>query len=404
MERSSKTSHAEQSAAGSMEIKVTRTNLFPLYSLVAKRRIRYTPVFAVLVLCAVTVSVAASFLVTTVIARNVEVFSARVEEAFLPFDGILLFASQEGLDNFIKRESSYFRNKANLTVTHYVEVESTIGPLKLLGNGADLERDAIELLFPWTPSQLLDTPGSEMKAWVIGENGLEEQFTWDDVKCKSEDESTAHMLYGWASVNPSVIENSKGSKPCVVLTTTQLYSTNPLRDRLFRDLEKDSYGATRVITPLSGKVSLERATQGAFSFWHVASLIVLLGAAVAITCILTVLFLGRKRPLGIIRVLGGTISDLARMMFVEAAYMGTPGIIVGVFAGRYLTGFLEQGSVLPASAYIVSIVTGVLTLIAGVYLPLRLIKNATCDQLLNNKPVYVVSNPSCANCGLCGGV
>ncbi len=403
MERSSKASHAEQSATGSMEIKVTKTNLFPLYSLVAKRRIRYTPVFAVLVLCAVTVSVAASFLVTTLIARNVEVLSARVEEAFLPFDGMLLFASQEDLDTFMKRETD-FRGKANLTVTNYVEVESTIGPLKLLGNGADLETDAIELLFPWTPSQPLDTPGLEMKAWVIGKNGLEEQFTWDDVECKSEDESTPHMLYGWASVNPSVIENSKATKPCVVLTTTQLYSTNPLRDRLFRDLEKDSYGATRVITPLSGKVSLERATQGAFSFWHVASLIVLLGAAVAITCVLTVLFLGRKRPLGIIRVLGGTISDLARMMLVEAAYMGVPGIIIGVFAGRYLTVFLEQGSVLPSSAYIVSIVTGVLTLIAGVYLPVKLIKNANCDQLLNNKPVYVVSNPSCANCGLCGGV
>ena len=403
MERSSRAAHAEQSAAGAMEIKVTGTNLFPLYSLVAKRRIRYTPVFAVLVLCAVTVSVAASFLVTTVIARNVEMFSARVEEAFLPFDGMLLFASQEGLGTFMNKER-YFRDKANLTVTNYVEVESTIGPLKLLGNGTDLETDAIELLFPWTPSQPLDAQGSEVKAWVIGKDGPESQFTWTDVKLVSQDESETHMLYGWASVNPSVIENSKGSKPCVILTTTQLYSTNPLRDRLFRDLEKNSYGATRVITPLSGKVSLERATQGAFSFWHVASLIVLLGTAVAITCVLTVSFLGRKRPLGIIRVLGGTISDLARMMLVEAAYMGAPGIVLGVFAGRYLTVFLEQGSVLPASAYVVSIVTGVLTLIAGVYLPVKLIKNANCDQLLNNKPVYVVSNPSCANCGLCGGV
>ena len=205
-------------------------------------------------------------------------------------------------------------------------------------------------------------------------------------------------------MNPSVIENIKGSKPCVLLNTTQLYSTNPLRERLFRDLEKTSYGAARVITPLAGKVSLERATQGAFSYWHVISLIVLLGTAVAITCVLTVSFLGRKRPLGIIRVLGGTISDLARMMLVEAAYMGTPGIVLGVFAGKYLTGFLEQGSVLPWSAYVVSIVTGVLTLLAGVYLPIKLIKNANCDQLLNNKPVYVVSNPSCANCGLCGGV
>jgi hypothetical protein len=289
-------------------------------------------------------------------------------------------------------------------VTNYVEVESTIGPLRLIGNGLNLQNDTIELLFPWTPSQPLDTQVWEIKAWVMGRSGPETEFKWSDLECRCEDESTPHMLYGWASVNPSVIENIKGSKPCVVLNTTQLYSTNPLRERLFRDLEKTSYGAARVITPLAGKVSLERATQGAFSYWHVISLIVLLGTAVAITCVLTVSFLGRKRPLGIIRVLGGTISDLARMMLVEAAYMGTPGIVLGVFAGKYLTGFLEQGSVLPWSAYVVSIVTGVLTLLAGVYLPIKLIKNANCDQLLNNKPVYVVSNPSCANCGLCGGV
>ncbi|MBP8614462.1 MAG: ABC transporter permease [Firmicutes bacterium] len=403
MARSSNASRSEQVTVGAMEIKEAEANLFSLYSLIAKRRIRYTPVFAVLILCSVIVSVAASFLVTTVIARNVETLSARVEEAVLPFDGLLIFASQEELDTFMKREK-YFKDKATLTVTNYVEVESTIGPLRLIGNGLNLQNDTIELLFPWTPSQPLDTQVWEIKAWVMGRSGPETEFKWSDLECRCEDESTPHMLYGWASVNPSVIENIKGSKPCVVLNTTQLYSTNPLRERLFRDLEKTSYGAARVITPLAGKVSLERATQGAFSYWHVISLIVLLGTAVAITCVLTVSFLGRKRPLGIIRVLGGTISDLARMMLVEAAYMGTPGIVLGVFAGKYLTGFLEQGSVLPWSAYVVSIVTGVLTLLAGVYLPIKLIKNANCDQLLNNKPVYVVSNPSCANCGLCGGV
>ncbi|MFA6654341.1 MAG: hypothetical protein WCS57_00635, partial [Bacillota bacterium] len=61
-------------------------------------------------------------------------------------------------------------------------------------------------------------------------------------------------------------------------------------------------------------------------------------------------------------------------------------------------------SVLPWSAYAVSITTGLLTLIAGVYLPVRMIKNANCQQLLNDRPVYVVSNPSCEECGLCGGI
>ncbi|HHY69918.1 MAG TPA: ABC transporter permease [Bacillota bacterium] len=386
--------------------------LFPLHSLIAKRRIRYTPFFAVFVLCAVTVSVATSFLVTTIIATNVELFSAQVKESVMPFDGIMLFANQEELDAFMTPENRMSIGRLDWTTTYYMEVESTIGPLKLLGNGVDLESDTIEFLYPWTPSQRKDTQDWEIKAWALGGSGPSTKFAWNNVICKYEDESIPCTLYGWASVNPSLIADVKGSKPCIILTQKEqapahhisLFSFEPSTKDLFAAVEQHSPRVTKVITPLSGKTSLASATKGAFSYWHVASLLVLLGAAVAITCVLTVSFLGRKRPLGIMRVLGATVSDITRMMSVEAAYMGTPGIVLGVFAGRYLAGFLQQGSVLPWSAYAVSITTGLLTLIAGVYLPVRMIKNANCQQLLNDRPVYVVSNPSCEECGLCGGI
>ena len=46
MARSSNASRSEQVTVGAMEIKEAEANLFSLYSLIAKRRIRYTPVFA----------------------------------------------------------------------------------------------------------------------------------------------------------------------------------------------------------------------------------------------------------------------------------------------------------------------------------------------------------------------
>jgi ABC-type antimicrobial peptide transport system permease subunit len=91
-------------------------------------------------------------------------------------------------------------------------------------------------------------------------------------------------------------------------------------------------------------------------------------------------------------------------MTLEAAFISLPGIVLGVVAGHYLAGLLEIGDVMPLSAYIAAVITGILTMAAGVWMPLQLIKNANCDQLLNNRPVYVISNPSCANCGLCGGI
>jgi len=108
-------------------------------------------------------------------------------------------------------------------------------------------------------------------------------------------------------------------------------------------------------------------------------LLVLLSAAAAITCVFTVSFLGRKRSLGIFRVLGATVADLRRSMALEAVYIGLPGIVLGIFVGRYLAAWLETGQTLPVSAYITAVITGMLTIAAGVWMPLQLIRNANCD-------------------------
>jgi hypothetical protein len=403
MAPSSKTSLNQQSYRQALQIQRPKANLLPVYKLLTHRRIRYTPAFAVFLVCAVFLSVTVSFIVTAIIARNVEILSAKVYEAYLPFDGFMAFSNQADFDLFMEK-NKFLSRRAAIDEVQCAEVETNLGPLFLIGTGLHLPEDTIELLFPFDQEKApatLDSKDSNLVAWEPGNPGA--RLQWLNVIVPETGTKAPYALYGWASVNPSVLETLPGRLPGILITATKTYSSSPLRDRLFRELENSGYGA-RIVTPFSGKVSLERATKGAFSYWQFISLIVLLAAATAIACVLTVSFLGRKRSLGILRVLGSTVSDLRRMLFLEAACLGTPGIIMGIFAGKYLSRFLEGGLALLWSPFAVAAITGLLTLSAGVWLPLKLIENANCDQLLNNKPVYVVSNPSCANCGLCGGI
>ena len=135
----------------------------------------------------------------------------------------------------------------------------------------------------------------------------------------------------------------------------------------------------------------------------VMSALTLCIAGAAISCVLAVGFIGRKRSLGILKVLGATVRDLYRLFALETCVLGGLGIPVGLILGLFLTTtFLGKSAAIPA-CYAVSLAFGVAALALGVYLPLRLVRNGSCDQLLKNRPVYAASNSSCAKCGLCGG-
>lgn len=123
----------------------------------------------------------------------------------------------------------------------------------------------------------------------------------------------------------------------------------------------------------------------------------------AISCVLAALFIGRKRSLGILRVLGVTSRDLYRLFALETLLLGGLGLPAGLVLGLSLTASLLGHSAATPACYLVSTGFGLAALALGVYLPLRLVRNGNCDQLLNNRPVYAASNPSCAKCGLCGG-
>ena len=144
------------------------------------------------------------------------------------------------------------------------------------------------------------------------------------------------------------------------------------------------------------------ARRASLPFTGMSALTLCISAA-AISCVLAVGFIGRKRSLGILKVLGTTTKDLYRLFALETCVLGGLGIPVGLALGLVLTTTLLGNSAAIPECYGVSLAFGVAALALGVYLPLRLVRNGSCAQLLNNRPVYASSNSSCAKCGLCGG-
>ncbi|HHX29526.1 MAG TPA: hypothetical protein GX716_11050 [Firmicutes bacterium] len=152
-----------------------------------------------------------------------------------------------------------------------------------------------------------------------------------------------------------------------------------------------------------GAAMIRQAARAAFLPWHVVSLAAAVIALSGISCVLSVAFVGRKKSLGVLKALGVTTRDLTRLLALEAVYMGAFGLPAGLAGGSVVTSLYLGTQAISLWCFISSTIFGVLSLAFGVYLPVCLVRNASCAQLLNNRPVYAFSNPSCAQCGLCGG-
>lgn len=176
-----------------------------------------------------------------------------------------------------------------------------------------------------------------------------------------------------------------------------------------RDLTVDSGGAGDVGEAgekggrALGTAMIRQAARAAFLPWHVVSLAAAVIALSGISCVLSVAFVGRKKSLGVLKALGVTTRDLTRLLALEAVYMGAFGLPAGLAGGSVVTSLYLGTQAISLWCFISSTIFGVLSLAFGVYLPVCLVRNASCAQLLNNRPVYAFSNPSCAQCGLCGG-
>ena len=337
---------------------------WPLVRAMSIRRVKRQRAVSAAIALAVASVVALSFVVTAWTGARARSLTGRAAAVSLPFDCVVLFESDEDAQAFLKDKARW---------------------------------EGVSLLWsvPWA---VVDAPGGSLTVLGLMDEGT---FSRRDDGEKLAFQPISGSLPRWAQGPREVVGSLPGARQGVVFEFT-----GPL-DGKAAFLAGLEGLATRyscmVVSEISGRVLAEEASGRAFGVWQMVSVLVALMSAVAISCILAASFLGRKRAFGILRVLGTTTAGLMRLMFAEVALMGAAGIPLGAAVGFILTGLGLGWSAVTLWCFAVSGSFGVLSLALGVVLPIVLIRNGSCDQLLNNRPVYAMTNPSCAKCGLCGG-
>lgn len=119
-------------------------------------------------------------------------------------------------------------------------------------------------------------------------------------------------------------------------------------------------------------------------------------------------FLQRKRSFGILKALGASHNEARAVLMLEAAVTSVAGAALGLAGSAAGLALLRASAVggdyrlTPASVSLAVVFTVSIGMLAG-HIPGRLCRDATVDQLLHNRRVYLDTNPSCAQCGRCGG-
>lgn len=324
-----------------------------LARVLSARRVRLQRTVTVAITLAVAFTVASSFALTALIGSMVRGFTQRVEPVDLPFDAAVLFDRQADVAAFMQA-----KGWAGLATVRIV---------------------------PWAPA---DSP--QVGLTLIGMDGVPQ----------GELRPVTASLPGWRYADPVVVRGLPGVGEAAVFT---LFAKAD-KSRLLVEVSKlQVLYPSSAVTERSGLSLADAASRRAFLPWQAISLGVLSMSAAAISCVLAVTFLGRKRSLGILKALGSTTGGLMRLFLLETGLMGGMGIPLGLLLGSGVAVWaLGQGAV-TVWCFAVSAAFGMAALALGVLLPVRLVRNGSCEQLLNNRPVYAISNPSCAKCGLCGG-
>ncbi len=363
-----------------------------LVASIARRRRKAERLAYAFMTFAVALTVAASFVVTCMIGRAGNHLDERLTFAPLPVDAMLFDGTAQGIDPV------RWQGVAQAEEFPCLRVDSRVGPLFVLGLAknapsgtvllaGDAYRDALGgggsiALFDSSNGRLLGT-------WAVAPA---EEFLPG---------SSATPFWGWAS--PESVAAAGKASPGVPLTGisfTLFLNDQDGKDALARSLS--GLEGVSVFMPETGRRTVARALKAAYLPWQAVSAISAVTAASSVACVLAVLFLGRKRVFGILKVMGVTRADLWRLVLAEATVLGSWGLPLGIALGWVLNHTIVRAPV-GFIAYVASAGLGLASLFCGAALPVLLVKNATCDQLLNNRPVLAISNPSCAECGLCGG-
>lgn len=384
------------------------------------RGMRQRPLVALFISLSVALTVAVSIVATSAVNIGAHNLGKRALDPGFPFHGLVVFWNSHDLDSFQAKKDIW---KESVTVYEFpvVKGQSQCGALVIAGIDGSLPEGVIRLEgeVAW-PGHVIEVrlkgPGAKplICTWKVAAGDLGQGRPGHEMPADGTGDMVISQIGipGWGVVNPESLRHfcEDGTELAAgagmgVLFAGAISPTEAGTGKLLRDIEYLRYefpGCT-VITGDSGRRMLEKAARTALAPWQVCSFLVLLAASVGVSCVLTASFLGRKRALGILKVLGATHRDYTHLMLVEGMCLGGPGILLGFPLGFWAS-HLGFGRVMAGTGgLLVAAVVGLLTVLLGVYLPLRLVRNATCDQLLNNKPVYAMSNPSCAQCGLCGG-
>lgn len=125
---------------------------------------------------------------------------------------------------------------------------------------------------------------------------------------------------------------------------------------------------------------LMKTTTSAFGAFYVLAFIILVPAALGLLNTLTINILERTREIGVIRAVGGSRSQVRRMVTAEALLLGIFSVSMGVLAGVAMSyGFIMAFAVVgwqmpytfPVGGVIAAIVVGVLLALFSSILPAR---------------------------------
>ena len=107
------------------------------------------------------------------------------------------------------------------------------------------------------------------------------------------------------------------------------------KDAALADVQKITDDYPQFTPHLTGEYrdELMKTTNGAFGAFYVIAILILIPAALGLLNTLTINILERTREIGVVRAVGGSRSQVRRIVTAEALLLGIFGVAMGVLAG-----------------------------------------------------------------------
>lgn len=170
---------------------------------------------------------------------------------------------------------------------------------------------------------------------------------------------------------------------------------------------RSTLGATEVLYRGTPATVAHGLVVGVYQAVFLMVFLVFVFAGLGLLTVLLLSFVQRKRQFGILKAAGFTNPELQYMLFAEGLMMAAVGIIIGVPVGIALIARLnlivETTLILRPGAIVWGVVFALIVFYLGSYIPATICRQAPVNALLFNRRVYLNANPSCAQCGRCGG-